>query len=436
MLKRLSGEAAWIFSGQVAAVVLQLLILRLLTNILTIQDYGLLSLLLVAATLIERTFMVVQAGVGRYYLEAVKENKLNQYWIASFQLLARSSIISLCVGIGILTIIPIFLPFHHYLPATFVLVSAIVTGWNTAFSGIHLSARNRSMHASFQIIEFASRFLFILALVKLVTPSLLTVTFGYFLSAIFLFVVQYRFILKLLGESAKAVPHFSFGRFSGEVARWRHSIWNYSSPFIAWGGFSWMQQSSDRFALETFLGSRAVGLYSIIFQLGYTPMIIFGTMANNFIQPILFARVLSPKSSDRGAGRNLTRISFGSSGVIFVISLLFAYLASSYHYIIMSLFVAEDFRTYSSLLPYIVLAGGIFAATNPLSSRLMAMKNTKQIFSINSLFSLLSISLNLLGAYFYGIPGVVKALLISSCLYWLFFFMSFLMSTNQTLVDS
>jgi len=422
-LRKISKEAVWIFSGQAVAIALQLLALRLLTDALSVSEYGVLSLLLVSATLIERTLMVVQAGVGRYYLEAVQENKVKPYWFASMQILLRSSVLSLLVGLIIILVASLLLPFNYQLPAVFILIAAIMSGWNAAFSGIILSARKRSSHALFQVIDFSCRLAFIFLFTSLLGLSLLGVSLAYMLAASFLLVLQHRSVIKLLGLTYNSSNEMSFKTDSLNSADWRHQIWTYSAPFFAWGGFSWMQQSSDRFALETFAGSPAVGFYSVIFQLGYTPMTILGTMTITLIQPILFSRAL-PKASPSKNDHSLIQIPLASSVILLLISAILALTAYKYHHSIFLIFVAEDFRSYSQLLPYAVLAGGVFAAAQPLGARLMATKNTIQIFWINTAFSFISIFFNFLGAYYYGIPGVVAALLISALCYWMLFILA------------
>lgn len=430
---KISGEAALIFSGQFGAVILQLLILRLLTSLLSVSEYGLLSLLLVSATFIERTFMVVQAGVARYYLEAVQKNKLQFYWLASVQLLLRSSLFSLLAGISVISVIPLLAPFHHQASAVLILIAAIVSGWNTALSGIILSARKRFSHAFFQLSDFTCRLALIYIFTNCLGASLLGISLAYVLAAAFLCVLQYIIVAKLLRIRIAPKLKNLIKNNSISVREWKAHIWKYSSPFLAWGGFSWMQQSSDRFALETFSGSPAVGFYSIIFQLGYTPMTILGTMMITLIQPILFSRASPNAGFNRANNSSLMHIPLISSLSLLLISAILALVAFSYHDLILSLFVTEDFRSYSRLLPLAVLAGGIFAAAQPFGMRLMAMKQTIQIFWINTIFSVVSISFNFIGAYFYGIPGVVSALLFSSCLYWMLFFFLVLNPKQTTL---
>lgn len=430
VFKKFSVEVAWIISGQFSSIVFQLLILRLLTNELTVDDYGLLSLLLVASALIERTFMVVQAGISRYFVDVQLLTRKNAYWQASIQLLARSSIIALSFGSVIIFCIPFAVDFHHVVPAFVFLLVAIIAGWNTAFLGIYLSARIRSAHALFQSLDFALKFVFLFISASLAPISLTLIAASYLLSAILLLALQFRSILRLIEPPFIPLKNIVFWNKNSEVSRWRSAIWKYSSPFMAWGGFSWMQQSSDRFALETFSGARGVGFYSILFQLGYTPMIIIGGMVQNFLQPILYSRVPASINSRNANQSSLALISVVSSLVLLAVTFIASLLAAVFYDPIISFLVAQDFRSYSYLLPLVVLAGGVFAASQPFIARLMALKNTHKIFRIQVLFCTASITLNLLLAKSNGIDGVVSAVLISSIILWMAHFISLLASST------
>src|SRR5262249_47531362 len=44
---------------------------------------------------------------------------------------------------------------------------------------------------------------------------------------------------------------------------------NYAWPFAAWGIFTWIQASADRWSINAFCGLYQTGLYQSLYQLGY-----------------------------------------------------------------------------------------------------------------------------------------------------------------------
>jgi O-antigen/teichoic acid export membrane protein len=85
---------------------------------------------------------------------------------------------------------------------------------------------------------------------------------------------------------------------------------------------------------------------------------------------------------------------------------IFAYL---FHEWIFHLLVADQYRTVSYLLPWLILAGGLFAAGQMLSLKLMSDLNTQALIVPKITTSLLGAALSFTGAYFSGLTGVVAA---------------------------
>ena len=92
--------------------------------------------------------------------------------------------------------------------------------------------------------------------------------------------------------------------------------------------------------------------------------------------------------------------------------------------------VATLYRGSSYLLPWVLLAGGVFAASQVLGIKLASEMKVKEQITPKIVTALIGALCNLLGAAYAGIDGVVGALVVFSVIN--FFWMSML--SRNTLV--
>ena len=180
-----------------------------------------------------------------------------------------------------------------------------------------------------------------------------------------------------------------------------------------------MQLASDRWALQLFATTQEVGLYAVLFQLGYYPMSIVSGMAMQFLAPIFYECAGDASDSRRNANVNslswrLTGLALTFTGTIFLISLLL-------HTWIFRVFAAKEYGAVSHLLPWAILAGGVFAAGQSIGLGLMSQMKTYKMVVAKIVTALLGVTFNFTGAYLYGITGIVIAgvLFSTSYLIWM-----------------
>jgi len=143
----------------------------------------------------------------------------------------------------------------------------------------------------------------------------------------------------------------------------------------------------------------------VLIQLGYTPIAMVVGLMTNLIGPIMFQRSGDTADSSRNVGVHkrawqMTAIALLST----LLACLFAYL---FHDWIFRLLVAAQYRSVSYLLPWMILAGGLFSAGQVLSLKLMSDLNTKALLWPKIVTSLVGALLSFVGAYFAGVTGVV-----------------------------
>jgi FtsH-binding integral membrane protein len=92
-------------------------------------------------------------------------------------------------------------------------------------------------------------------------------------------------------------------------------------------------------------------------------------------------------------------------------------LALCFHEWIFRLFAAEEYRFVSHLLPWMVLAGGLFAAGQVISLKLMSGMNTHALLAPKIVTAVGGTAFSFSGAYIAGLEGAVFALVVFSAVH-------------------
>lgn len=403
---RLSKEGLWIVLGQTAAVLGSLVGVRLLTELLAPAAYGELALGLTVAALVNQTVLGPLAnGVTRFYAPAQEQGDLGGYLSAVRRLvLAATGFIFLVI---LLTLAALLTAGRTYWIAIAVaaLVFATLSGYNAILNGIQNAARQRAIVALHQGIESWVRFLVAAGLLLWLGASSTVAMAGYAIAVVLVLGSQYLFFRKTVNESGAAA----------DPKHWQRQVWKYSWPISVFGMFTWVQLASDRWALELFKTTREVGTYAALFQLGYYPMSMASTMAMQFLAPIFYQRAGDASDSQRTADVNrlswkLTGSALGVTGAAFLLAL-------SFHRQIFHVLVASEYAAVSHLLPWMLLAGGIFAAGQTIALNLMSQMRTHTMMAAKIVTALAGVALNFAGAYWLGTSGIVIAAVLFSILY-------------------
>lgn len=404
-------EGVWVVIGQILLVLGALLGVRLMTELLDPADYGELALGMTMTTLANQViFGPLGNGIARFYAAAQEQGDFGGYLSATRQLASSATKIIACMFLLTVTGLLIVERTEWIVITTAALIFALLSGYNSILNSIQNAARQRSIVALHQGMEPWARFLVAAGLILWIGATSKVAMLGYAMSALLVLGSQFVFFRKIVPSNIHVAD---------KEASWREQIWKYSLPFATWGIFVWGQQASDRWALGLFATTQEVGLYAVLFQLGYYPISLATSMAMQYLAPILYQRAGDASDSRRIANVHslswrLTWFSLGVTGAAFVVAFLL-------HNQIFRFFVAEEYAPVSYLLPWMILSGGIFAAGQTMALNLMSQMKTHTMIVAKIATALLGITLNFAGAYWFGILGIVIAGVIFSVahLFWM-----------------
>lgn len=413
---RLAKESFWIAVGQGVAVIGALFGIRILSEMMTPSEYGLLALGMTLATFSgQALFGPLCAGAGRFYALAQEARELKLYLKGVRKLVLFVSGIILLMAVGI-TVVAGLAGMEYWLPLIIAtLIFSIVSGFNSIASGIQNVARQRAIVALHAGMASWGRFIVAAGLMLALGVSSSVAMWGYAIATAIVLGSQYLFFRTII-QSARA----EIETVQNMNDLWQAKIIRYSWPFATWGVFSWFQVVSDRWALAMFTSAADVGLFAVLYQLGYYPVALLAEMLVTLVSPILFQRAGDGVSTQRLA--NASALTKRIMSVVLLVAATTFLVTLAVHDWIFRAFVAKQYATVSYLLPWLILSGGIFAAGQVLSIDRMSALDSRGLIAPKVITAIMGGLLNILGAYLYGLEGVVAASLLFSVIYfwWLF----------------
>jgi len=426
--QRLGREFLWIASGQAAATLGSLVGMRLLTGVLSPDIYGELALGMTLATLVNQVvFGPLGVAVLRFFAPAREAQECANFLAALRRLLARATGVAVLLAVGTCLVLLLIGQFNWLWLSVAACSFALFSGYNSALDGMQNAALQRPIVAWHQALTSWSRFLAAAGMVLWLGAASAVAMLGYLLATLLVLLSQFWFFRRILlptnGLSADG---------TASPQHWETQMLAYSWPFAVWGIFTWAQIASDRWALQMFASTREVGLYAALYQLGYYPITILTGLIVQLVAPVFFQR--AGNASDPSRMRQIHTLNRRLTMAALFLTGAAALLAFVLHGIVFTWLVAPEYRTISWLLPGMVLAGGLFATGQLAGISLLSGTETRSLLSLKVVTAIVGALLNIFGAAWWGIIGVVGAGVIFSTVY-LLWILHLVRSQYNQLVD-
>jgi O-antigen/teichoic acid export membrane protein len=394
-------EFSYVAFGQGIALVGALILIRVLTEYLPPEEYGYLALSLTFVGLVNQSIMGgITVGIGRFYTVAAQEKAIKSFFRDVKAVVVCGALVVLMLGA--LVVLALYLKTDtNWIPLVLVaIVFSILSAFNGVLNSIQSSARQRLPIAFHSALDAFLKITFVVFFIKIFGPNGTVVIGAYCLSLFFVIGSQFVTMSK---------SHEKESDGNNKSGEWIKKIWTFSWPFSIWGIFTWAQQSSDKWALEHFVTSSDVGQYAVLFQIGYTPIVLAVGIVSSYIGPILYQRSGSEKNQWRDIGvHNLTLKVAYITLLLTVVAYVTTFIM---HGLIFELLVSFEYRVKSHLLPWMVLSGGLFAASQVLAMKFISEMRSKDLTMVKVVTAIFGTGLNVIGVIIAGLEGAVFGLL-------------------------
>jgi O-antigen/teichoic acid export membrane protein len=353
-------ELILIVAGQVAIVMAGMVSVRVFTARMGPETYGELNLGLTLAALLNPVLLgpLVQTYLRLFapYVErrrlGVLVRSLKPIIFSVTGLLGLGSVAAV-VGIGH------FWSARWGLLVAFSLLYVLALGFSSLCEAFQIAARQRAVVAAHQALNNWVRIPLVLMCLAWLGNGGQFALLGYVLTGALILLSQFYFLQRLV-RSATVDEERPVDQFLHEQTREIYQqVWKFGSPFVLLSVFSWLQLYSDRWIIELTTNTAAVGLYAALVQLAGTPIVLMGSSAAQFAQPIAFAR-----GGDASDPARLRRAhEFMNRFTLIFAALILTGVAGLWVFggAILRLFTAPAFWSSAYLLPSIGLVAGINA---------------------------------------------------------------------------
>lgn len=406
-VQRFRREVFWVVLGQGAAVIGSVVGVRVLTAVLDPAAYGELALGMTIAVLVSQLlFGPLANGATRFFAPALEQDD-----VAGYLKVVKRLAVAATGWVGaaaLITVVGLSLSGRpEWAALAFVsYLFGVLAGYDTVFNGIQNAARRRSVVALHQGLASWMRFMAAAGFVILLGASGASAILGYSAATVVILGSQRWWVRRVL-------PRRDPGR--GTRGTWQAQLMKYSAPFGFWGLFTWAQFASARWSLSYFGTLQEVGLYSVLFQVGYYPVLLVTALAVQFAAPILFQRAGDATDPQRYAF--VVRLSARLASLALGMTALGSTIVFFFHEQIFALVVDSAYQGMSYLLPWVLLAGGLFAAGQVLALNDMSRLQTRRLIAPKITTAIIGTALNVVGAFLYGVPGVVGGSVLFSASY-------------------
>ncbi len=403
---------AWVGLGQGVAALGGLVGVRALTGVLTPHVYGEVALALSVASLGQLVaWSPITGAVLRYFSPALESRRLRAYLQAVRLLVLQTTAATIAAG-AVLLLGMWALGVTRWIGLVVATVLfALVSGYEHTLDGMQLAGRQRRVVAWHQGLAIWLRFLIAVFFVSLFGPRSVVAMIGFAVALSMVLCSQLLFFKRKVLRLRALQPPVA----ETDAASLTRRMHAYAWPIAAFGAFGWIQAVSDRWILQEFTTTSEVGLYMVVYQLGFYPMTLMSAVTLQFTSPLLFER--SGESSDPERLERAWSLVVGILMITFVLTVVATTFTAVVHERIFRVFAGTGYRYVSHLLPWMVLAGGLFACGQAASQAVLVSTRTSRLIMPKGIVAVVGLGLYALGASAGGLDGVIYANVGSSAMY-------------------
>jgi len=392
-------ELLWIASSRAFSFVTSILLVKILTNNMSFEQYANLTLGLTLFNLLTQIVMApIGQGVGRVYIVAKKNQNIASFKNTTLLIYRNIGLIYIAATIAI-AITPMgALSLNLKLFIIAIIVYAYVFGINDILNSLLNLGKLRKHFAISIWIEQLIKILSIYFCAKYIIITPIDVVVAYTCGVMVALTYHKRVSTNVLMENIKH-------KRRNNESHWKRRIGQIAMPASLWGIAVWVQQASDKWALQLFSTKQDVAQFAALYQISYAPLVMGFGLLMTLVTPIIFG-----DSNYKMVIRKLV-VLLSIGGVV----TFFA--AESLADDIVRVVLGPKYADIAEYVPLMIASACLFQAGDIFTQGLLRKFKTDEIMTTKLLSSFASVGLNAYLAYSYGISGVVAASLIYGFIY-------------------
>lgn len=413
---RLITESFWVGAGIAISVILLFAGTRFLTTLLSSVEYGKLALAISLSTMIVQVCgnPVSQTAVRffGYYREVGKLTLL-------LRIVGQSLLIQIG-AIGCVCVIFLFFSRHYDgLPeSSFILIIGLLAIFlllNRIGFGIEDAARERRLRGVIQVGFEIGRFVIGIGLVVLFScRKAEIVLLGFLIAAVFAVLSHGIFLHRLWNANLNtdsALPSQISLPSPLEIKK-------FQQPLYISNACIWIVMMAERWALQHYAGFSDVGGYVAVHQLAFMPMVLISTFLVLLLEPILYPLMGLNGKSDSAV--HALRMNFYLAVFILSLTVLLFIGLLFFHTTIGNILLGENFRFYSWIFPWLLLAGGFFAASQQILLKFQCELRTQMLSVLWGIVAFIAVTAYFIGAHYWQLKGILLAVVLVNAILLLF----------------
>lgn len=378
-----------------------LIVLKLMTNYLGSQQFGLYSLVLsIMALVAVLPYNSIAQALNRYYSIYQHKKQTEQLLFVYLKYFLYISGFYFIVFF----VTTLFLNIELSLAGlVFLLVLSEVT--KTLMKGVLNSARSRKEVAISSVSEFT---------LKIVSVYLL-----YQNDLLSLKVAIFVFILANFASILASYKRSVF-KFSKPIEKKQKLIFKrlllFSAPLILWGFFGWARDMSNRWYLEWYVDTESVAIYTVLTSVAMIYPTVIQSLVSAYYVPILYQRENERKGS---VAQFMNRLA-----IVFMLCLTpFLFLLDKFSVELIVLFSSNFYAGYSHYLVYMVFVYAMYVLSSTMAIEVFAAKKTSYLIFPNIFPGLVSMVVGYIFIKEQGFDGAIISYFVT---YSVFAFIMFL----------
>ena len=397
--RRFASDAVWLVFGQGATALAGIIGVRILTEVVPPEIYGSTSLI-AGLLLLGRNlfcFPFYQAAL-RFFPELNREGEAWRLRRIVFGYISKSSaiLVALTLLIG--------LPYcsYHKMPLILmpIIIGMLLVDISRTMETDMLNAARRQR--SFSILRAAdawSRPIAAYLVVIWLGPNTVSVMGGYLLGCSLVLASIFVFKVQRVGveKPPESEPNES------KNIELRERLWRFSMPLVPLAILEWTTSLSPRYVIGGLIGLDSAGIYIAAYGLVSQPFLISSAVLEMLARPVYFEALAS---GNHALARKVFRKWLLACSAVCVLGVV---AITILRVPVINLLLAKEYRSATSLLPWIAAGNAMFAVAMVYEKVFHAVHRTELVLVSRTIGAVLSLAVGIPMILAFGLIGAASS---------------------------